>query len=99
VRTAVLDLALEHKLISKYTSLVAVDKTPVRPMDKNLKQKNVPTNLPQGWNSNKVFGSLPESATPAPLHLLLGLLGLLAGWLARKLEWLLDLLPRRATGS
>jgi len=99
VRTAVLDLALEHKLISKYTSLVAVDKTPVRPMDKNLKQKDVPTNLPQGWNSNKVFGSLPESATLAPLHLLLGLLGLLAGWLARKLEWLLDLLPHRATGS
>ncbi len=99
VRTAVLDIALTHKLVSKYTSLVAVDKTPVRPMDKDLKQKNIPTNLPKGWSSNQVFGSLPQSATPAPLHLLLGLLGILAGWLARKFEWLLDLLPRRATGS
>jgi len=84
VRPAVLNLALEHKLVSKYTSLVAVDKTPSRPMDKDLKQKNVPTNLPQGWNANKVFGSMPESATPAPLHLLLGLLGLLSGWLMRR---------------
>ncbi len=92
VRPAVLSLALEHKLVSKYTSLVAVDKTPVRPLDKGLQQKSMPTNLPQGWSANQVFGSLPQSATPAPLHLLLGVLGLLVGWL-------LSLWPRRATGS
>ncbi|MCP4129353.1 MAG: marine proteobacterial sortase target protein [Gammaproteobacteria bacterium] len=99
VRPAVLNLALEHKLVTKYTSLVAVDKTPARPLDRGLQQKNIPTNLPHGWSAGKVFGSLPQSATPAPLHLLLGVLGLLAGWLVRRVEWLLGLWPRRATGS
>lgn len=81
VRTAVLDVALTHKLVSKYTSLVAVDKTPTRPLDQQLSQKTVPTNLPKGMNANKVFGSLPQSATTAPLNLLLGMLGLLLYWL------------------
>ncbi len=99
VRPAVLNLALEHKLVTKYTSLVAVDKTPARPLDKGLQQKNIPTNLPHGWSANKVFGSLPQSATPAPLHLLLGMLGLLAGWLVKRVEWLLTLWPRRAARS
>jgi Ca-activated chloride channel family protein len=83
IRKAVLDLALNHKLVSKYTSLVAVDKTPARPVDKQLQKKQIPTNLPHGWNANKVFGSMPQSATPAPLNLLLGLLGLLFGWVLR----------------
>jgi Ca-activated chloride channel homolog len=98
VRTAVLDLALTHKLVSRYTSLVAVDKTPARPLDKALQKKNVPTNLPKGWSAGKVFGSLPQSATPAPLHLLLGLLGILGGWLASRFEWLAGLWRRMAAG-
>ena len=36
VRPAVLELALEHHLVSPYTSLVAVDVTPVRPGDEAL---------------------------------------------------------------
>ncbi len=83
IRKAVLDLALTHKLVSKYTSLVAVDKTPTRPVKQQLHKKQIPTNLPQGWSANKVFGSMPQSATPAPLNLLLGMLGLLLGWAAR----------------
>ena len=99
VRKAVLDVALTHKLVSKYTSLVAVDKTPARPLDKSLQQKQLPTNLPKGWSADKVFGSLPQSATPAPLHLLLGLFSLLVGWLMKKFDWLVGLWPRRATRS
>ncbi len=99
VRQAVLDIALTHKLVSKYTSLVAVDKTPVRPLDKRLSQKQVPTNLPKGWSADKVFGSLPQSATMAPLNLLLGLFGLLAGWLIRKYEWLINLWQRTTIGG
>jgi Ca-activated chloride channel homolog len=95
VRTAVLDVALTHKLVSKYTSLVAVDKTPSRPQDKKLQQKQIPTNLPKGMSAEKVFGSLPQSATPAPLNLLLGLFGLLTGWLARRYEWLRNLWQRK----
>ncbi|MES9968058.1 MAG: hypothetical protein ABW074_12390, partial [Sedimenticola sp.] len=66
---------------SRYTSLVAVDKTPTRPVEKGLSGKNVPVQLPKGWSADKVFGSMPQTATPAPLNLLLGLLAATSGWL------------------
>jgi len=74
VRSEVLKLALQHHLVSPYTSLVAVDKTPVRPADQSLHSKPVPTHLPQGWSQAHVIGSMPQTATPALLHALLGLL-------------------------
>ncbi len=52
----VLSLALEHRLISRVTSLVAVDKTPSRPEDAQLTRADVPLNLPAGWDFDKVFG-------------------------------------------
>ena len=79
VRKAVLEVALGHRLVSRYTSLVAVDKTPARPVEADLAQKPLPTNLPHGWSASHVFGNLPQTATPAPLQLLLGLLALLCG--------------------
>ncbi|MEJ1354271.1 MAG: marine proteobacterial sortase target protein [Candidatus Sedimenticola sp. (ex Thyasira tokunagai)] len=77
VRDAVLDVALEHQLVSRYTSLVAVERRPVRPQSEDWSEKEVPTNLPQGWSAGKVFGQLPQTATPAALKQLLGLLLLL----------------------
>ncbi|MES9967485.1 MAG: marine proteobacterial sortase target protein [Sedimenticola sp.] len=81
VRADVLAVALEHRLVSRYTSLVAVDRTPTRPVEKGLSGKNVPVQLPKGWSADKVFGSMPQTATPAPLNLLLGLLAATGGWL------------------
>jgi len=78
VRDEILKVALHHKLVSKYTSLVAVDKTPVRPLDVALKEKAVPVNLAKGMNAKKIFGSMPQTATPASLHLIFGFMGLLA---------------------
>lgn len=52
----VLSLALEHSLISRVTSLVAVDKTPSRPADAQLTRADMPLNLPAGWDFDKVFG-------------------------------------------
>jgi len=72
VRSKVVSLALEHHLVSAYTSLVAVDKTPSRPQEEALHSKPVPTLLPKGWSSSRVFGMLPQTATSAPLYLLLG---------------------------
>ena len=83
VKQAITQLALHHQMVSRYTSLVAVDKTPSRPMSEDINRKAVPTNLPQGWNAQKVFGALPQTATPAPLHLILGMLSLLIGWLIK----------------
>jgi Ca-activated chloride channel family protein len=52
----ILKLALEHQLVSRLTSLVAVDKTPSRPAGAPLKLTDLPLNLPAGWDFAKVFG-------------------------------------------
>jgi len=78
VRKGVVALGLEHHLVTKHTSLVAVDVTPSRPGDADLQSGAIPTNLPHGWSYEGVFGELPQTATPAPLHALLALLALLA---------------------
>lgn len=72
VRKAVLDLGLEHHLVTKYTSLVAVDVTPTKPADANVTTAALGTNLPAGWEHEKVFGGMPRTATPAQLQLLVG---------------------------
>lgn len=77
IRKQVLAVALKHHLVSRYTSLVAVDKTPVRPVDAALDSQAVPVELPQGWSRSKVFGHLPQTATPAQLYLMIGFLSLL----------------------
>jgi Ca-activated chloride channel family protein len=51
-------------LISRLTSLVAVDKTPSRPADARLTRAELPLNLPEGWDFDKVFG---KPGTPAGL--------------------------------
>ena len=109
VREAVTRVALTHHLISRYTSLVAIDVTPVRPENVPVAKRDVPINLPYGWDYEKVTGekatrapqparfragltdavfSLPQTATPAQLKMLLGALALvLSGltlWLYRR---------------
>lgn len=142
VRKEAIDVALKHELVTRYTSLVAVDETSARGPGENLFSKNMPTNLPFGWEYEKVFGykngeglplmhktllkearisfltavasikqvapakmaqsgggttiakvlTLPQTATPSQLYLLIGLLAvfsavLLAGmrlWWARR---------------
>jgi len=85
-------VALEHHLITDYTSLVAVDKTPARPEGEKLETAEVPLQVPDGQTVAPVMlkaspavrvGSIafasgyPTTATPAPLRLLLGLAALL----------------------
>ena len=48
VRRQVIDVALAHHLVSKYTSLVAVDVTPTSPTGSPM-TRAVPTELPAGW--------------------------------------------------
>jgi Ca-activated chloride channel homolog len=57
---AILALALEHQLVTRLTSLVAVDKTPSRPEGEPLKLAELPINLPAGWDFAKVFGERPQ---------------------------------------
>jgi Ca-activated chloride channel family protein len=75
-RRAVVHLALAHHLVSKYTSLVAVEVTPARPDGEALHSHAFATNLPDGWDYTAVFG-LGQGATAGPVHLALGLVALL----------------------
>jgi len=75
VRNAVIDVALRHHLVSPYTSLVAVDVTPIRPGGESLHSHALETNLPHGWDHTAVSG-LGQGATAGPLHIALGLCAL-----------------------
>ncbi|WP_434732839.1 marine proteobacterial sortase target protein [Rhizobium sp. YTUHZ044] len=55
-------VALAHHLVSRVTSLVAVDVTPSRPATEPLGSTKLPLNLPEGWDFGKVFG---ENAVPS----------------------------------
>jgi len=83
LRDAIIDVALVHKLVSKYTSFVAVDKTPVRPVDAKLKGKNVPNARPSGQATQSF--AYPQTATPAVEKMWFGVLSLLV---ATQLWWL-----------
>jgi Ca-activated chloride channel family protein len=77
IRARVTELATAHRLITKYTSFVAVDRTPVRPAAEQLKLGAVPTLLPEGWEYDQVFGELPRGATDSRFALASGALALL----------------------
>jgi Ca-activated chloride channel family protein len=76
-RAAIVETALKHHLVSKHTSLIAVDKTPVRPAGDPLLQEQVPNLMAHGQSSRAIFG-FPATATDAPAQRLRGLLTLLA---------------------
>lgn len=78
VREVVVQTALTHHLVSKYTSLVAVDSQISRPREENEVQAAVKTHLPQGWQATAVFGGGAKTATPAAYRLLFGCLFLVA---------------------
>lgn len=74
VRKRVITLALEHHLVSKYTSLVAVDVTPARPRNAALHSMKMPVNLPQGEVASKIFALRAQTGTAQNLYRLIGLL-------------------------
>ena len=74
-RAQILETALTHHLVSKYTSLIAVDKTPVRPAGDPLSSEQVPNLMPYGQSTNAIFG-FPATATSAPAMRIMG-----AAWL------------------
>lgn len=54
--TRILSLALEHHLVTRLTSLVAVDQTPSRPANTPLTRADIPLQLPAGWDFETLFG-------------------------------------------
>jgi Ca-activated chloride channel family protein len=62
----ILALALDHHLVTRLTSLIAVDKTPSRPDGAPLTMAEIPLNLPAGWEFDKVFGRRGQPADVVP---------------------------------
>ncbi len=71
--------------MTRFTSLVAVEEQPAH--DQGAPQRvAVPTELPDGWQMEKVFGANPTTGTADDFLLALALALLAAGsllWLAR----------------
>lgn len=76
VRVDVLKLALQHQLLSPYTSFVAVEETRSRPLAEALASVPVPNLLPAGQTLRRV--SYPQTSTSSMLQILLGLLAFFA---------------------
>ena len=79
IRKLVVDTALEHHLVSPYTSLVAVDKTPARSAAAALERRDIENTMPAGaqWRL-----AMPQTATPAALLRWLGVIVLLGARVA-----------------
>jgi Ca-activated chloride channel family protein len=77
VRREVVDVSLRHHLVSRYTSLVAVETTPERPPSEPLSRAGVAANLPAGTVAARV-GVLPRGATASAAYRVCGLVLLLS---------------------
>ena len=73
VRSAVLEIGLEHHLVTPFTSLIAVDVSPSAPSG-GAPTRLVPLNRPAG-----AAGLLPRTATPSLLHAFAAVALLLVG--------------------
>jgi Ca-activated chloride channel family protein len=70
---AIVETALAHAVVSRYTSLLAVDTAPARSIGQPYHTRTVPIELPAGWRASSATLRLPATATSARLYLALGL--------------------------
>ncbi|MCU7937733.1 MAG: marine proteobacterial sortase target protein [gamma proteobacterium symbiont of Bathyaustriella thionipta] len=78
-KSQVIEVALQHQLLSKYTSFIAVDETPVRDNADAIRKESVANLLPEGQSIQQIRKnySFPQTATPATRNIIIGLLILL----------------------
>ena len=75
IKSEVTDIALRHELLTRHTSLVAVDRTPARASDVTLGRASIPSLLPAG--STAASAGFPATATGWVAQVLLSALTLL----------------------
>ncbi|HVE49849.1 MAG TPA: marine proteobacterial sortase target protein [Casimicrobiaceae bacterium] len=71
MKSEIVRVALAHHLVTKHTSLVAVDITPTAPPGIDVRKVAVAGNLPDGQSYEAIFGGLPQTATPATRDLVI----------------------------
>jgi len=91
----IVEVALRHRIVSAYTSFVAVDHTPVRPAQAALQGRSVPSLMPAAATGETLIG-FAQTATTAPLHAVASLLLLAIALLCRRVA---IPLPRMVKGS
>ena len=61
-KAKITELGLDYHLVTKYTSLVAVDKTPSRPTDESVVTQSIPSQMPEGLLLKEVkYAGAPEN--------------------------------------
>lgn len=82
LKTQIVDIALEHHLVSRYTSLVAVDTSVANEQPSSLTTRAVKVQLPHGWSYPHVFG-MPQTAAGIGMKFVIGMFFLVATTLVR----------------
>ncbi|MBN1571050.1 MAG: marine proteobacterial sortase target protein [Acidobacteria bacterium] len=77
IRTAVIEHAIRYHLVTRFTSLIAIEEVVANPGG-NSNSVAVPTELPAGWKMDNIFGS-PATGTADDFFEALGLALLLTG--------------------
>ena len=76
IRLQIVQLALQHQLVSKHTSLVAVDTEVARLKHESLQSKNIANLLPAGSQQNVQGYGFPQGATSSRMHMMLAAMAL-----------------------
>jgi Ca-activated chloride channel family protein len=95
---SIVDLALKHHLVSEFTSLVAVDDTPVRPPGVGDTSEQAPTSAPAGSYWAKTTG-FAKTASGADFELLIGSACLAIAALLYFMSYLRPAAARRRPGG
>jgi Ca-activated chloride channel family protein len=97
VQADIVALALEHHLVSEFTSLIAVDDSPARPPETTDRSEQAPISAPAGsyWANTTGFA---KTGTAAPLTMLIGLASLAVAMLLYFLTFVRPV-PMRRFGS
>jgi hypothetical protein len=77
IRAQVIAAAIQYRLVTRFTSLVAVEEVALNPGGAQ-NTVAVPTELPAGWQMNKVLGA-PATGTADAFFETLGIMLLLIG--------------------
>lgn len=79
LKPIIVELGIAHNIVTKFTSFIAIEKAPSKPLSEKAEHKNIPNLMPKGSTMRA-----PQTATPATLFSLIGLLLIVLGGIIRR---------------